>query len=85
MTHVPQMTHVSVSKFALCPLSHFAIASDSSVAPFRCLAAMPPGGSTRAEILPGRPSLDRGSREPEVGFEPRTFRSDKLGSLKREL
>ncbi|KER28900.1 hypothetical protein T265_04364 [Opisthorchis viverrini] len=36
---------------------------------------MPPGGSTRAGILPGCPSLDRGSRVPNVGFEPRTFRS----------
>ncbi|KAG5453639.1 hypothetical protein CSKR_111578, partial [Clonorchis sinensis] len=33
-------------------------------------------GGTRAGILPGCPSLDRGSREAErVGFEPRTFRS----------
>ncbi|KAG5441448.1 hypothetical protein CSKR_107645 [Clonorchis sinensis] len=40
-----------------------------------CLAAMPPVGSTRAGILPGFPSLDRGSREAEIGFEPRTFRS----------
>ncbi|KER32984.1 hypothetical protein T265_01071 [Opisthorchis viverrini] len=46
-----------------------------SCAPFRCLTAMPPEGSTRAGILPGCPSLDRGSREAEVGFEPRTFRS----------
>ncbi|KER32172.1 hypothetical protein T265_01783 [Opisthorchis viverrini] len=46
----------------------------SAVAPFRCLAAMPPEGSTRAGILPGCPSLDRGSRVAEVGFEPRTFR-----------
>ncbi|GAA47273.1 hypothetical protein CLF_100161 [Clonorchis sinensis] len=37
----------------------------SAVTPFRCLAAMPPEGSTRAEILPGCPSLDRGSREAE--------------------
>ncbi|KER28755.1 hypothetical protein T265_04447 [Opisthorchis viverrini] len=36
---------------------------------------MPPEGSTRAGVLPGCPSLDRGSREAEVGFEPRTFRS----------
>ncbi|KER27436.1 hypothetical protein T265_05539 [Opisthorchis viverrini] len=36
---------------------------------------MPPEGCTWAEILPGCPSLDRGSREAEVGFEPRTFRS----------
>ncbi|KAG5448657.1 Actin- protein 2/3 complex subunit 4 [Clonorchis sinensis] len=31
--------------------------------------------SMRAVILPGCPSLDRRSREAEVGFEPRTFRS----------
>ncbi|KER31367.1 hypothetical protein T265_02414 [Opisthorchis viverrini] len=31
----------------------------SAVAPFPCLAAMPPEGSTRAGILPGCPSLDR--------------------------
>ncbi|KAG5441120.1 hypothetical protein CSKR_102780 [Clonorchis sinensis] len=35
---------------------------------------LPPKGTTRAGILPGCPSLDRGSREAEVGFEPRTFR-----------
>ncbi|KER25978.1 hypothetical protein T265_14094, partial [Opisthorchis viverrini] len=34
---------------------------------------VPPEGSTRAEILPRYPSLDRGSRGAEVGFEPRTF------------
>ncbi|KAG5443707.1 Protein f37c4.5 [Clonorchis sinensis] len=43
---------------------------------------MPPEGSTRAEILPGCPSLDRGIREAEVGFEPRTFRSP--GSLRQQ-
>ncbi|KER25979.1 hypothetical protein T265_06674 [Opisthorchis viverrini] len=42
----------------------------SAVAPFRCPAAMPQEGSTRAGILPGCPSLDRGSRVAEVGFEP---------------
>ncbi|KER28496.1 hypothetical protein T265_04717 [Opisthorchis viverrini] len=31
-----------------------------AVIPFRCLAPMLPEGSTRAEILPGCPSLDRG-------------------------
>ncbi|KER29035.1 hypothetical protein T265_04224 [Opisthorchis viverrini] len=41
----------------------------SAVAPFRCLAAMPPEGSTRAGILPSCPSLDRGSQEADVGFE----------------
>ncbi|KER24476.1 hypothetical protein T265_07845 [Opisthorchis viverrini] len=46
----------------------------SAVAPFRCLAAMPPEGSTGARILPGCSSLDRGSRVAEVGFELRTFR-----------
>ncbi|KAG5448290.1 hypothetical protein CSKR_110459 [Clonorchis sinensis] len=45
----------------------------SAVTPFRCLAAMPPMGNTRAGMLPGCPSLDRGSREAEVGFEPWTF------------
>ncbi|KER24600.1 hypothetical protein T265_07791 [Opisthorchis viverrini] len=38
-------------------------------------AAVPPGGSMGAGILPGRPGLDRGSRVAEVGFEPRTLRS----------
>ncbi|KAG5447960.1 hypothetical protein CSKR_100924 [Clonorchis sinensis] len=47
----------------------------SAVTPFRCLAAMLPEGSTRAGILPGCPSLDRGSREAEFRFEPRTLRS----------
>ncbi|KER27580.1 hypothetical protein T265_05397 [Opisthorchis viverrini] len=45
-----------------------------TVAPFRCLAAMPHEGSTRAGILSGCPSLDRESREAEVEFESRTFR-----------
>ncbi|KAG5443303.1 hypothetical protein CSKR_109065 [Clonorchis sinensis] len=49
-----------------------------AVAPFRCLAAMPPEGSTRAGILPGCPGLDRGSREAEVGIEPRTLRSERI-------
>ncbi|KER28298.1 hypothetical protein T265_04830 [Opisthorchis viverrini] len=47
---------------------------------FRCLAAMLPEGTTRAGILPGCPSLDRGSREAEVGFEPRSFRSANIES-----
>ncbi|KAG5455256.1 hypothetical protein CSKR_106438, partial [Clonorchis sinensis] len=45
----------------------------SAAAPLRRPNAMPPEGSTRAGILPGCPSLDRGSREAVVGFEPRTF------------
>ncbi|KER20449.1 hypothetical protein T265_11011 [Opisthorchis viverrini] len=55
--------------------SHCTWSDRSAVAPFRCLTAMPPEGCTRAGILPGCPSLDRGSREAEVGFEPQTFRS----------
>ncbi|KER26596.1 hypothetical protein T265_13967, partial [Opisthorchis viverrini] len=47
----------------------------SAVAPFRCLTAMPLEICTGAGILPGYPSLDRGNREAEVRFEPRTFRS----------
>ncbi|KER19710.1 hypothetical protein T265_11590 [Opisthorchis viverrini] len=35
---------------------------------------MPPDESTRAEIPPGSPSLDKGSGDADVGFEPRTFR-----------
>ncbi|KER29682.1 hypothetical protein T265_13326, partial [Opisthorchis viverrini] len=35
---------------------------------------MPHEGGTRAEILPGCPSLDRESRVAEVVFEPRTLR-----------
>ncbi|KER31540.1 hypothetical protein T265_02192 [Opisthorchis viverrini] len=46
-----------------------------AVTPFRCLTAILPGESTRAGILPDCPSLDRGSREVEVGFEPLTFRT----------
>ncbi|KER27434.1 hypothetical protein T265_13801, partial [Opisthorchis viverrini] len=41
-----------------------------AVAPFRCLAAMPPEGSTRAGTPLGCPSLDRGSREAE---EPQQY------------
>ncbi|KAG5449249.1 hypothetical protein CSKR_100659 [Clonorchis sinensis] len=49
--------------------------SHHDVAPFRYLTLMPPEGNTRAGILPNCQSLDRGSREAEVGFKPRTFRS----------
>ncbi|KAG5453190.1 hypothetical protein CSKR_112752 [Clonorchis sinensis] len=54
----------------------------SAVAPFRCLTAMSPQGSTRVGIQPGCPSLDRGSREAEFGFEPRTFRQHKTTDRK---
>ncbi|KAG5444772.1 hypothetical protein CSKR_111387 [Clonorchis sinensis] len=47
----------------------------NAVATLRCLTATPPEGCKRAGILPGRPSLDRGSREAEVGFELQNFRS----------
>ncbi|KER27383.1 hypothetical protein T265_13810, partial [Opisthorchis viverrini] len=56
----------------------------SALTPFRCLASMLPEGSPRAGILSGCPSLDRGSREAEVGFEPRTFRSLTSRSNHRE-
>ncbi|KER22701.1 hypothetical protein T265_09262 [Opisthorchis viverrini] len=49
------------------------IKNRSAVAPFRCLAVIPSEGCTTAGILPGCPSLDRRSRETEVGFKPRTF------------
>ncbi|KER18942.1 hypothetical protein T265_12088 [Opisthorchis viverrini] len=41
---------------------------DTVVTPFRCLTAMQPGGSTRAEILPGCSSLNRGSREAVISL-----------------
>ncbi|KER26349.1 hypothetical protein T265_06394 [Opisthorchis viverrini] len=41
--------------------------------PFRCLSVTSPERSMRARILPGCSSLERGSREAEIGFEPRTF------------
>ncbi|KAG5453265.1 hypothetical protein CSKR_108472, partial [Clonorchis sinensis] len=40
----------------------------------RCPSAMPSGGSTKAEIKSSCSSLDRSSRDAEVGFEPRNFR-----------
>ncbi|KER19030.1 hypothetical protein T265_12044 [Opisthorchis viverrini] len=42
---------------------------------WRSVSVMPPEKSTRAEILSGCPSLELGSRDPEVRFEPRAFRS----------
>ncbi|KER29172.1 hypothetical protein T265_04175 [Opisthorchis viverrini] len=49
----------------------------SVVVPFRCLAVTHHEGGTRAGILPGRPSLDKRSREAEIGFEPQIFQSVK--------
>ncbi|KER29351.1 hypothetical protein T265_04012 [Opisthorchis viverrini] len=46
----------------------------SALTSFRCLAVILPEGSTRDGILPSWPNLDRGSREAEVRFEPRTLR-----------
>ncbi|KER20282.1 hypothetical protein T265_11127 [Opisthorchis viverrini] len=44
----------------------------SAVTRFRCLAVMQPKVSTRSETLSDFPSLERSSRDAEVGFEPRT-------------
>ncbi|KER24257.1 hypothetical protein T265_08049 [Opisthorchis viverrini] len=52
----------------------------AEVTSFRCLTAIPPEGCTRVGILPGCPSLDRGSREAKVGFGPQTLRSVKSRS-----
>ncbi|KER28855.1 hypothetical protein T265_13506, partial [Opisthorchis viverrini] len=54
-------------------LNRSVIGARSTVAPFWCLTAITPEGSMRAWILPSCPSPNRGSREAEVGFEPRTF------------
>ncbi|KER26636.1 hypothetical protein T265_06141 [Opisthorchis viverrini] len=43
---------------------------------FALLVAILPEESTRAGTLSGSPSLDRESREAEVGSEPRTFRTN---------
>ncbi|KAG5446783.1 hypothetical protein CSKR_105547 [Clonorchis sinensis] len=45
----------------------------SSVTPLRWSATLAPEGSTGAGILPGCPSLDRGSRETVVGFTDHPF------------
>ncbi|KER26065.1 hypothetical protein T265_06639 [Opisthorchis viverrini] len=37
---------------------------------------MPPECGTRAGILPGCPSVDMGSREAEVGFNPQIFQAE---------
>ncbi|GAA52144.1 hypothetical protein CLF_107398 [Clonorchis sinensis] len=44
---------------------------------------MPLDRSTRAETLPGCPSLDRSIRDAEVGFETRTFRSRRVRVTRR--
>ncbi|KER21708.1 hypothetical protein T265_10034 [Opisthorchis viverrini] len=36
---------------------------------------LPPERSTRAEILPSCPSIDRSSKDAEIGLESRTFQS----------
>ncbi|KER22442.1 hypothetical protein T265_09459 [Opisthorchis viverrini] len=62
------------TKFLVYDILQLNVKNLSAVTPFRCLAAMLPEGSTRAGILPGFPSLERGSREAEFGFEPQTIR-----------
>ncbi|KER31393.1 hypothetical protein T265_02311 [Opisthorchis viverrini] len=79
----PAMPAYSLSKFCFSRRSSAVLTEGlprarsygPAVAPIQCLIAMPSEGSTRAGILPGCPSLDRGSREAEAEFEPRTFRS----------
>ncbi|KER29365.1 hypothetical protein T265_04018 [Opisthorchis viverrini] len=69
---------LSANYVAACVYAYLLITcrkNRSVVAPFRRQTAMPRLGDTRAGILSGYPSLDRGRREAEVGFEPRTFRS----------
>ncbi|KAG5452745.1 hypothetical protein CSKR_202287 [Clonorchis sinensis] len=63
-----------------CPGGSPQTKNSSAVALFQCLTAMPPKGCTRAGILPGCPILDRGGREAEFGFEPRTFRLSPMES-----
>ncbi|KER20043.1 hypothetical protein T265_11325 [Opisthorchis viverrini] len=45
------------------------------VAPFRCLVSIPMEGGIRTRIEPCCPSLDKSSRDAEVGLERRTYRS----------
>ncbi|KER31534.1 hypothetical protein T265_02301 [Opisthorchis viverrini] len=49
-----------------------------TAASVRRKAAVPPEESTRVEILPGCAFLKSGSRDAEVGFEPRTSQSIRL-------
>ncbi|KAG5442134.1 Tumor protein p63-regulated protein 1 protein, variant 3 [Clonorchis sinensis] len=46
----------------------------SVIAPYWCIDAMQPEGRTKSRVPQGCPSIDRGSREAEVGFEPQTIR-----------
>ncbi|KER31341.1 hypothetical protein T265_02393 [Opisthorchis viverrini] len=57
----------------------------SAVTSLRCLDTTTLEVSTRAGILPGYPSLDKGSREAAVRFEPRTLRSVNLRSNHRAI
>ncbi|KER19167.1 hypothetical protein T265_11967 [Opisthorchis viverrini] len=50
----------------------------SAVTPFRCLDAIPPGKSTGAGILPGRPGLDRGSRVADVLYALHIYHREKM-------
>ncbi|KER27348.1 hypothetical protein T265_05595 [Opisthorchis viverrini] len=66
--HSPRwLRYASKGRSLLCMCSELmTCAHPSAAAPFRCLTAMPPEGSTRARILPGCPSLDRRSRDAEL-------------------
>ncbi|KER29993.1 hypothetical protein T265_03475 [Opisthorchis viverrini] len=57
-----------------CAESFVSLILASPVVRFRCPAATSLEGGTRTEILPGYPSLDRGSREAEVFSSPTVVR-----------
>ncbi|KAG5445739.1 hypothetical protein CSKR_113225 [Clonorchis sinensis] len=59
--------------YSSAPLAQSGHPTKYCYAPFQCLTTMPPEDCMKAEILPGRPSLDRGSREAEVGIIPRSL------------
>ncbi|KER32102.1 hypothetical protein T265_01725 [Opisthorchis viverrini] len=68
-----QCQYTSTEHWCLC---QNATQNRPAVPSFQCLTAMPPEESKKAGILLGCSSLDRGIREAEVGFEPRTFRTE---------
>ncbi|KER22525.1 hypothetical protein T265_14831, partial [Opisthorchis viverrini] len=56
------------------PEGTISVSENAAVTPFRRLTAMPPEGSTKAEMLPCCPGLGRSSGDTEVGFEQRIMR-----------
>ncbi|KER28344.1 hypothetical protein T265_04803 [Opisthorchis viverrini] len=46
-----------------------------SLRPFQCMVAMPPGESTRVEILSSCPSLDNSSRDSETRLQVTCYAS----------